>query len=303
MLKGDLTTTPIETVLTDLAAEAATGGLHVVDDDGDEALVYFRAGLIYAVSRARTPTAARRPPDLQQRTAPEHLAEALEAQRTELQGWRLGELLVHLGFTRAGRRRSFRPGAGSRRHRRPAATGRRVGGGSARPRRPAKTSPHRRTSRRCSPRLSDRRASWTRHRRVRARAVRRADARRRAAARRTSRSTRTPGRCCARSTASGPSPSWRASAASRFRGRLGRASARRGRPCRRRGRSRIDPRAALAAVPQEVEDEPAEEVSRLSALTAASNQATRLAGRSLDPSRGRVRRADRQLQRRDRDLR
>ena len=30
--------------------------------------------------------------------APEALAEALEAQRTELQGWRLGELLVHLGY-------------------------------------------------------------------------------------------------------------------------------------------------------------------------------------------------------------
>ena len=30
--------------------------------------------------------------------APEALADALEAQRTELQGWRLGELLVHLGY-------------------------------------------------------------------------------------------------------------------------------------------------------------------------------------------------------------
>ena len=29
---------------------------------------------------------------------PEALAEALEIQRTELQGWRLGELLVHLGY-------------------------------------------------------------------------------------------------------------------------------------------------------------------------------------------------------------
>src|SRR5205085_3071800 len=29
---------------------------------------------------------------------PEALAEALEAQREELQGWRLGELLVHLGY-------------------------------------------------------------------------------------------------------------------------------------------------------------------------------------------------------------
>jgi Domain of unknown function (DUF4388) len=98
VLKGDLTTTPIETVLSDLAAEEATGCLHVVADDGDEALVYLKAGLVYAVS------VPGQRPQLGSRLissnalVPENLAEALDAQRTELQGWRLGELLVHLGF-------------------------------------------------------------------------------------------------------------------------------------------------------------------------------------------------------------
>ncbi len=102
MLKGDLAATSIETVLTDLANEVATGGLHVVDDDGNEAQVYLRTGLIYAVS------VPGQRPQLGTRLissnalVPENLAEAVEAQRTELQGWRLGELLVHLGFTEQG---------------------------------------------------------------------------------------------------------------------------------------------------------------------------------------------------------
>ncbi|MGH3026768.1 MAG: hypothetical protein ACRDLR_10005, partial [Gaiellaceae bacterium] len=50
VLKGDLATTPVETVLIDLAGEEATGCLHVVDDDGEEALVYLKSGLLYAVS-------------------------------------------------------------------------------------------------------------------------------------------------------------------------------------------------------------------------------------------------------------
>ncbi|MGH8890427.1 MAG: DUF4388 domain-containing protein, partial [Acidothermaceae bacterium] len=98
MLKGDLASTPIENVLSDLATEEATGCLHVVDDDGEEALVYVKSGLVYAVS------VPGQRPQLGSRLissnalVPENLAEALEAQRTELQGWRLGELLVHLGF-------------------------------------------------------------------------------------------------------------------------------------------------------------------------------------------------------------
>ena len=98
MLKGELTTTPIEVALSSLAGEQATGCLHVVDDVGSEALIYLKAGLVYAVS------VPGQRPQLGARLissnalVPENLAEALEAQRTELQGWRLGELLVHLGF-------------------------------------------------------------------------------------------------------------------------------------------------------------------------------------------------------------
>ncbi|MDQ1711862.1 MAG: hypothetical protein QOE45_1312 [Frankiaceae bacterium] len=98
MLKGDLSATPLSDVLTDLAAQAATGCLHIDDESGDEALVHLKNGLVYA---AYVPG---RRPQLGARLissgalAPEALAEALEAQATELQGWRLGELLVHLGY-------------------------------------------------------------------------------------------------------------------------------------------------------------------------------------------------------------
>jgi hypothetical protein len=98
VLKGDLAASPIEAVLTGLADEQATGCLHVSDPDGEEALVFFKNGLVYSVS------VPGRRPQLGARLissgalAPEGLADALEAQRDELQGWRLGELLVHLGY-------------------------------------------------------------------------------------------------------------------------------------------------------------------------------------------------------------
>ena len=98
MLKGDLTSTPFAPLLISLAEEDSTGCLHISDAEGDEALIYFRTGLVYAV------TVPGRRPQLGAKLvssgalAPEALAEALEAQRTELQGWKLGELLVHLGY-------------------------------------------------------------------------------------------------------------------------------------------------------------------------------------------------------------
>jgi hypothetical protein len=98
MLKGDLATTPLAPLLVQLAEEQATGCLHIADVAGDEALVYYKTGLVYAVS------VPGHRPQLGAKLissgalAPEALADALEAQRTELQGWRLGELLVHLGY-------------------------------------------------------------------------------------------------------------------------------------------------------------------------------------------------------------
>ncbi|MCW2623050.1 MAG: hypothetical protein JWL64_2652, partial [Frankiales bacterium] len=98
MLKGDLSVAGLPAVLAQLADGSGTGCLHVKDPAGEEARVFFRSGKVYAVA---LPDAR---PQLGSRLvssgalAPEALAEAQEAQRTELQGWRLGELLVHMGY-------------------------------------------------------------------------------------------------------------------------------------------------------------------------------------------------------------
>jgi hypothetical protein len=98
MLKGDLTSTPLAPLLLDLAADSATGCLSVSDGEGEEALVYLKAGLIYAISVPGSRPQLGAKLVSSGALAPEALAEALDAQRTELQGWRLGELLVHLGY-------------------------------------------------------------------------------------------------------------------------------------------------------------------------------------------------------------
>ena len=49
MLKGDLTTTPLAPLLLSLAEEDSTGCLHISDLEGDEAQIFFKAGLVYAV--------------------------------------------------------------------------------------------------------------------------------------------------------------------------------------------------------------------------------------------------------------
>lgn len=96
-MAGEGGSTSVEAVLTDLAARAATGCLSVRDEQGAQAELYLRDGQVYAV------TVPGRRPRLGARLTtsgaldPARLAEALEVQRTELQGWRLGELLVHLG--------------------------------------------------------------------------------------------------------------------------------------------------------------------------------------------------------------
>ena len=98
MLKGDLVTTPLPEVLRQLADGVASGCLHVVDGVDESAKVFLRGGQVYSVQ------VPGRRPQLGARLVssgslgPEALSEALEAQRTELQGWRLGELLVHLGY-------------------------------------------------------------------------------------------------------------------------------------------------------------------------------------------------------------
>ena len=119
-LRVALLTHTVEAVLVDLADSGATGCLLVRDQEGDEAEVYLRDGEVYAVivPGRRAMLGVR----LMSRGAltPEALAEALEIQRTELQGWRLGELLVHLGLRRARRRRGVRGRAPQGRADRPA---------------------------------------------------------------------------------------------------------------------------------------------------------------------------------------
>jgi hypothetical protein len=87
-----------DSLLLELASQQATGCLTLTDRDGEQATVWFRDGLVYAVSvPGRRPLLGVRLMSSGALT-PEGLSEALEVQRTELQGWRLGELLVHLGF-------------------------------------------------------------------------------------------------------------------------------------------------------------------------------------------------------------
>jgi hypothetical protein len=98
VLKGDLVTTPLPAVLRQLADGVVSGCLHIDDGAGGDAKVFLRGGQVYAVQipGRRNQLGARLVSS--GALGPEALAEALEAQRTELQGWRLGELLVHLGY-------------------------------------------------------------------------------------------------------------------------------------------------------------------------------------------------------------
>jgi hypothetical protein len=98
VLKGDLAETPVAAVLQTLAQQSASGCLHLVDPGGDESLVYLRHGAVYFIAMPGPG------PQLGNRLVssgallPESLAEALEAQGDAMQAWRLGELLVHVGY-------------------------------------------------------------------------------------------------------------------------------------------------------------------------------------------------------------
>ena len=90
--------TPIETLLLDLATQEATGSLTITDPHSDAATVWLRDGRLYAISvPGRRALLGVRLVSSGVLTA-QALGEALEVQRTQLQGWRLGELLVHLGY-------------------------------------------------------------------------------------------------------------------------------------------------------------------------------------------------------------
>ena len=108
MPRGELATTPLGAVLRDLAGTAATGCLHLhlrediaaeLGGDGEgEAVIYLRDGCVYAAFLPGwTDRLGTRLVSLGL-LAPDGLAEALQAQESELIDWQLGELLVNLGY-------------------------------------------------------------------------------------------------------------------------------------------------------------------------------------------------------------
>lgn len=104
MQVGDLADGPLADVLRTLAADRATGGLHVQREGGPstrDAVLYLRDGRLYAAtSPGPRPLLGVRLVSAGAVTR-EALEEALASQAGELAGWRLGELLVHLGYVDA----------------------------------------------------------------------------------------------------------------------------------------------------------------------------------------------------------
>jgi hypothetical protein len=85
--------TSVASLLTPLADDQATGCLVLVHPDRSRSEVWFKDGLVYSASSpGRRPALGARLMSGGQLT-PEALAEALDIQRNELQGWRLGERL------------------------------------------------------------------------------------------------------------------------------------------------------------------------------------------------------------------
>jgi len=98
VLHGDLAEAPLSATLHTLAEERLSGCLHVFDADGEEALVYLRHGAIYFIDMPRPERQLGARLVSSGALLPEALAEALEVQNSALQAWRLGELLVRLGY-------------------------------------------------------------------------------------------------------------------------------------------------------------------------------------------------------------
>lgn len=105
MQSGDLADGTLGDVLRSLAAGSATGGLHVRRGGDDashhDAVIYLKDGALYAAtSPGPRPLLGVRLVAAGAVTR-EALQEALESQAGDLAGWRLGELLVHLGYVDA----------------------------------------------------------------------------------------------------------------------------------------------------------------------------------------------------------
>ena len=100
MLRGDLKTTPLSDLLKRLADAKATGCVYVQPGSRRslEATVALREGAIGNVTIPGTEDAVGARLVANRRLTPAELAEAREAQETELATWTLAELLIHLGL-------------------------------------------------------------------------------------------------------------------------------------------------------------------------------------------------------------
>ena len=94
MSSTQVVSSAVEQVLVELSDAGATGCLTVTDPAGEQAEVFFKDGQVYSVfvpgRRAQLGARLIASGDL----SPEALTSALDVQTNELQGWRLGELLV-----------------------------------------------------------------------------------------------------------------------------------------------------------------------------------------------------------------
>ncbi len=88
----------VEGIILGLASQEASGCLTISRGNGDEGLVWFRDGQVYAVSvPGRRPLLGVRLVSAGA-ISPDQLSTALELQRSEMNSARLGEVLVHLGL-------------------------------------------------------------------------------------------------------------------------------------------------------------------------------------------------------------
>lgn len=113
MLRGELADEPLAIVLERLGSERATGSLRMrrpivgptpttalpeASSVTEEAAVFLRDGAVYGVTMPPPRPLLGVRLVSSGAVAPESLDEALQAQSEELSSWRLGELLVHLGY-------------------------------------------------------------------------------------------------------------------------------------------------------------------------------------------------------------
>ncbi|HVU71597.1 MAG TPA: DUF4388 domain-containing protein, partial [Mycobacteriales bacterium] len=107
MQRGDLGEAPLSVLLTRLAADKPSGCLHVTRaaegglPAGPEALVHLRGGRVYAASAGAERFLVGTRLVTSFGVDPTSVNEALAAQETDLTGWRVGEILVHLGYVDA----------------------------------------------------------------------------------------------------------------------------------------------------------------------------------------------------------